>query len=178
MAVEAPFHLQRLFLPHQRHAVHLSVARGASHAFVHVNAVVEVDEVRQIVHARPLNRAACAEAFAHRFEERAVREDLRVAVHARLGGRNPREPGVFDGGMAVAAVDAVACDVAFVAELNRLFARDPRLGHPRGAVHFGEQAEEGGDEEHGAEDADPGNRVGAAMEDLRHRSVRRTDLIL
>ena len=53
MAVEAPLHLQRLFLPHQRHAIDLAVAGRAADAFVHVNAVVEVDEVGQVVHARP-----------------------------------------------------------------------------------------------------------------------------
>src|SRR4051812_384557 len=33
MAVDAPCHLQRLLLLHERHAVHLSVARRASDAF-------------------------------------------------------------------------------------------------------------------------------------------------
>src|SRR5713101_5521421 len=78
VAVEAPLHLQRLLLPHERHAVHLAVAGRAADALVHVDAVVEVDEVRQIVHARPLNRAARSEAVAHGIQQRAVREDLRV----------------------------------------------------------------------------------------------------
>ena len=42
-------------------------------------------------------------------------------------------------------------------------------GDPGRAVDFGEQAEQAGDEEDRAEDADPGDRVGAAMKDLRHR---------
>ena len=54
VAVEAPFHLQRLLLPHQRHPVDPAVARRAADALVHVDAVVEVDEVGQIVDARPL----------------------------------------------------------------------------------------------------------------------------
>jgi len=64
MTVETPFHLQRLLLPHERHAINLAVAGRAADALVHVNAVVEVDEVRQIVDARPLNRFAAAEALA------------------------------------------------------------------------------------------------------------------
>ena len=140
--------------------------------FVQVDAVVEVDEVRQIVHARPLDRAARAEAGADRFEERAVGEDLRMAVHARLGRRNAREGGVLDRRVAVAAVDAIAGDVALVAELDRLFARDVRLGHPGRAVDRVGEPEQAGDDEDGAEDADTGDRVGAAMKDLRHRSGR------
>ena len=72
--------------------------------------------------------------------------------------------------MAVAAVDAVAGDVALVAELDGLLARDVRLGHPGRAIDFVEQAEQAGDEEDRAEDTDAGDGVGAAMKDLRHRS--------
>ena len=52
----------------------------------------------------------------------------------------------------------------------RLLARDVGSGHPRRAVHLVEQTEQAGDEEDRAEDTDPCDRVGAAMEDLRHRS--------
>src|SRR5581483_1887284 len=72
--------------------------------------------------------------------------------------------------VAIAAVDAVAGDVTFVAELDRLLARHVRLGDPGRAVDFVEEAEERGDEKDGAEDTDPRDRVGAAMKDLRHRA--------
>src|SRR5207237_5661317 len=114
----------------------LPVTGRAADAFVYVNAVVEVHEVRQIVHARPLNRSPGAEAVAHRLEVRAVRKDLRMAIHARFGRRDPCERRILDRRMAVPAVDAVAGDVAFMAELNRLLARDVRLCHPRWAVHL------------------------------------------
>ena len=122
-----------------------------------------------------MNRSAGPEAVAHRLEERAVREDLRMAVHARLGRRDARKRRILDRGVAVPAVDAVAGDVPFVAELDRLLARDARAGDPRRAIDLLEQAEQAGDEEDRAEDADPSNRVGAAVEDLRHRSRRRTE---
>ena len=89
-----------------------------------------------------------------------------------LRRRDAGERRLLDRGVAVAAVDAVAGDVALVAELNRLLARDVRLGHPGRAVDLGEEAEQAGDEEDRAEDADPSNRVRAAMKDLRHRSRR------
>ena len=55
VAVEAPLHLQRLRLP-ERHLVDAPVAGGAADALVHVDAVVEVDEVGQVVDLDPLDR--------------------------------------------------------------------------------------------------------------------------
>jgi hypothetical protein len=54
--------------------------------------------------------------------------------------------------------------------LNRLLARHARFRDPRRTIHLVEDAEEHGNEEDGAEDTDAGNRVGAAVEYLRHRS--------
>src|SRR5438876_8019646 len=45
MTVEAPFHLQRLLLPHERHSIDRPVTRRAPDSLVNVNAVVEVDEI-------------------------------------------------------------------------------------------------------------------------------------
>ena len=85
----------------------------------------------------------------------------------------PANGDVFDRRVAVAAVDAVAGDVALVAELDRLFARDVDVGHPRATgLTSREDQQQSADEENRAEDADPRNRVRAAVEDLRHRSCR------
>src|SRR5207247_10954719 len=51
-----------------------------------------------------------------------------------------------------------------------LLARDLRLRHPGRSIDFSGEPEQTGDEEDGAKDADASNRVGAAVEDLRHRS--------
>src|SRR5262249_30979368 len=91
VTVEAPFHLKRLRLPHERHPIDRAMTRRTADAFVDMDAVVEVHEVRQIVHAGPLNRLARSEARAHRLEVRTVRKNLRVAVHARLRRWNPGE---------------------------------------------------------------------------------------
>src|SRR6516225_6392642 len=42
MAIQAPFHLQALCAPSQRHGPHGTVARGAAYSLVHMNAVVEI----------------------------------------------------------------------------------------------------------------------------------------
>src|SRR5262249_17975228 len=54
MTFEAPLHLQRRYLIRQRHQVDSPVTGGATNAFVDVNAVIEIDEVRQIVHSSPV----------------------------------------------------------------------------------------------------------------------------
>ena len=87
--------------------------------------MVEVDEVRQIVHARPLR--------CDRPVRKLSRTGSRNGLFAKicewqfmqvLVGGMPANDDVFDRGVAVAAVDAVAGDVALVAELDRLLARD------------------------------------------------------
>src|SRR5262249_47920445 len=55
MTFEAPLHLQRRYLIRQRHQVDSSVTGRATYAFVDVNAVIEIDEVRQIVHSSPVD---------------------------------------------------------------------------------------------------------------------------
>ena len=66
--------------------------------------------------------------------------------HARLRRGNARERRIFDRRVAIAAIDAVAGDVAFVTELNGLLAGDARLRHPGGAIDLVEDAEKSGDE--------------------------------
>src|SRR5205085_466321 len=56
MAVQAPLHLQGRIVVHQRHAIHGPVTGVATYSFVDVNAVIEVNKVRQIVDASPNQR--------------------------------------------------------------------------------------------------------------------------
>ena len=72
MAVDTPLHLERLLLVHQRHSIDLSVAGRAADALVDVNTMIEVDEVREVVHARPPDRPSGLETLADRIEKRAV----------------------------------------------------------------------------------------------------------
>jgi len=64
------------------------VTATAANSFVHVNAVIEVNEVRKIVHADPLQVLSGAEALADRFQHGRIGPDLRVTVHASASGRN------------------------------------------------------------------------------------------
>jgi len=96
MATEAPLHLKRSILIHQRHLVDWTMTGVAAHALGDVDAVIEKDEVGELVHSRPLKRLAGTIARANRLEKFGICPNLRVAVHAGLRRRNPGETRVFN----------------------------------------------------------------------------------
>src|SRR5437588_2233702 len=118
VAVDAPLHRERRGLKRERHPVDAAVARRATDAFGNMNRVVEVDEVRQAVHAAPVNGAVRGEAGAERLEHVGVRPDLGMAVHAGLRRRDAGEARGLDRSVAVAAVDAQSGDMMLMAERN------------------------------------------------------------
>jgi len=124
MAFEAPFHLQRRNLPCKRHLVYAAMASRAAHSFVNVDAVIEINEIRQVMDSRPFDRLARPEAFSHGRKVRAVRPKLRMAVHAGLGRGNTGKGGCLDSRMAIATIYSAIADVMLMAELHRLFARN------------------------------------------------------
>ena len=91
MTLEAPFHIQRRHLISERHQIDSAVTRRTADALVHVDAVIEIDEIGQIMHARPAYRLAGAPALANGFQVWRIRPDLCVAVHAGAGRRNSRK---------------------------------------------------------------------------------------
>jgi hypothetical protein len=148
------------------------VTGRAADAFVHVNAVIEIDKVGKIVHSCPPDRLARPPAFADRLEIRAVRPDLRMAIHTGLSRRNAGVSQLLDGRVTISAIDAVISDVMFVAELNGLFAREISLSVVRGPVEFKQEPDDYCDEENRAEDANFRDKVGTSMKDLAHRFAK------
>ena len=96
VTVEAPFHVKRVHSPGDRHLIHPPVASGATDSFRHVDAVIEIDVVWQIVHPVPLERRVRGEAFPHRREQRHVAKDLGVTMHAGLAGGHAGETRLLD----------------------------------------------------------------------------------
>ena len=131
MAIQAPLHLQRVLLPGERHPVHPPVATLTADYLVDVDAVIEIHEVRQIVDPRPADRGVVAETGAHRLQRRTRQPDLRMAIHAGLGGRNVGETRSLHRGVAIAAIQAQTAHVVRMAERDRLF---PRLHFARGVI--------------------------------------------
>src|ERR1051326_4984868 len=107
-----------------------AVARRTTDALRDVNRVIEVSEVRQIVHTHPLERLAGFETGPHRFEIRTVRPNLLMTVHADLRSSNTRGRRSLNRGVTVTTVDDVIADVVFMAELNWLLALDVGAGVP------------------------------------------------
>jgi hypothetical protein len=124
VALDAPLHQQGRRLEYERHLIDLAVTRGAAHSFVDMNAVIEIDEIRQPVNLHPLDGLVGAIALPHGLEVISVVEEHRVAVHAGLCGGDTRDGRGFYARVTVSAVDAIVADVVFVAELHRLLARD------------------------------------------------------
>src|SRR5215472_3528184 len=129
MAADAPLHLQRGVIEHHRHAIDRPVAGVAANPLGHVNAVIEIHKIRQIVHPIPHQRFTTAEAFAYGFEDWRRSPNLRVAVHAGLGRRESGEARLFDRGVAVAAINAQGSYVVLMAEGRRLRPHNPSIGH-------------------------------------------------
>ena len=131
MAFQTPFHLQRRLLPGQRHLVHPAMTGFAAYALIHVNAVIEINEIRQIMHPRPRDRGIVAKARSNRLERRAGVPDLRMTVHASFGRRNIGEPRSLHRRMAVTTVQPHVTHMVGVAEWHRLLSCDTGLRGPR-----------------------------------------------
>src|SRR5579863_8185216 len=69
MTIDAPVHVQRVFLVRERHLIDAAVAGGASDALVDVNTVIEVYKVRQVVDTGPFQRFPAAEAGSHGLQK-------------------------------------------------------------------------------------------------------------
>src|SRR5579863_538999 len=168
MASEAPLHLQRFLLIHQRHRVDRAVAGIAADAFGDVNAVIEINEIGKLVDARPLQRLAGTVAGAHRFEQLGIGPDLRVAIHAGLGWRNTGETRGLNRSVAITAIDAESGDVMLMAEWDRLRLAHSGVGHVGGSLNDVKNPPQCRNDKHGAKNGGAGQTIRAAMKDLRH----------
>ena len=168
VTLKAPLHEQRVFAPRHRHLIHRAVTRRAIDSPANVNAVIEINEVRKIVHASPFERAVLAKTGAHGFERRTIGPNLRMAIHARLRWRNSCEVTFFDRCVAVTAVDTDTRHMMLVAERHRLHAHHARLREVWGPDDGTDHRCQSRDDKHRAEDADSRQRVRAAVKNLGH----------
>jgi len=171
VAIQAPMHQQRAGLKHQGHLVYLAVAGRAANAFVNVNAVIEINVVRQPMYAHPFNRFIGSIAFPNGLEISGIVEQNRMAVHARFRRRNSRGGGGLNRGMTIAAIDTIIADVMFVAELNRLLAGDVLVRQIGSARQTHDGAKPQGSEQRAKKDTDLGDKIRAAVKNLSHVNV-------
>lgn len=127
MALNAPFHLQRGYFRNKRHLIDAAVARRAADAFGDVDRMIEINVVRKIVNARPVNRNTGLPTVSDRRQVTRGIKELRVAVHTRFRRRHTGRGAALDGRMAIPAVDSIVTDMVLVAELHRLQLDEVRL---------------------------------------------------
>src|SRR5690606_11958616 len=104
MAIETPGHVQRFGLGHHRHLVNPTVTGFAADTLAHMDGVIEVDMICEIVDANPGQRLRFAGADPHRFQYLGFGGDLAMTAHAGFGGGHTGVIALFDSAMAVAAV--------------------------------------------------------------------------
>ena len=168
MAVQTPLHLQRVLRIHQRHLVHTPVARRAAQPLVHVNLMAEINKVRQIVHLGPHKRLPARPTRPHRLQQLRVRPDLRVAVDARLGRRNPRVARLLHRRVTVLALQTQSLHVVLMAERHRLIRPLPLAGHPGRALQLVQRDPQGNHDQPRQYKAHASQSIGAAVKYLRH----------
>ena len=68
MTINTPSHIKGLVAIGERHLADGAVTGRAAHPFIHMNAVIEINEIRLGVDARPLQRYVRCVTGAHRFQ--------------------------------------------------------------------------------------------------------------
>jgi len=119
-----------------------------------------------------LERFARAITGANRLEQLGVGPDLRVAIHARFRRWNARKTRGLDRSVAVTAVDAESGHVMLMAEWNGLRLAYARIGNERGTLNDVHNPARNDNEKHCTENGGTGQRIRAAMKDLRHSLLR------
>ena len=168
VAFEAPRHMERILLVHERHTVHRSMTGRAGDPFGDVDAMIEIDILEEIVDPRPVNRLARAVGLAEGFQNFGVGPNLGMTAHAGLGGRDSGERRFFHSAVAIAAVDTQTADMVFMTERDGLFSNDILLVHVRAGGKLVENIDERRQNEQATENAGFGKVVCESVEYLRH----------
>ena len=111
------------------------MAGRAADSFCDVDAMVEINEIRQIIDSRPMQRFAFAIACANWFKQRRVRPDLRMTRHAGFRRGNSGEGRIFHARVAITAIQAKPADMMFMTERDRLRERHVGARPERRAIN-------------------------------------------
>jgi hypothetical protein len=120
VTIQAPFHVQRVLAAHERHVVDRAVALFASDATRHMNAVIEIDKVGQIVDASPANWLPGSGALVQSRQFWAVPPDQPMTRETCFRGWQPCEGRDLDSGVAIPAIDSQLTRVVAVTKFDRL----------------------------------------------------------
>ena len=129
MALEAPFHIQGVFLVHERHLVDLAMTGLTSYTLADMDVMLEVDEIGQIVDTCPTQCHIIPVTGADRLEDGSLGPNHRVTGHAGFGRGDTGKSRGFYRGVAVPAVDTHTSHMVFVTERDRLILRNSNLAY-------------------------------------------------
>lgn len=90
MTFETPLHAERSGLDSERHGFDLTVTAYAAHPATEVDAVIEIDEIRKIIHPLPGDGRSVPKTLPDRFQHGSVLPDLSMAAHAGFRRRHSR----------------------------------------------------------------------------------------
>lgn len=123
MAVQAPCHVKRVRFPGKRHLVDSPMTGFTTDSLGHMNTVIEVNIIWQVIHPIPLDRLTGAKAFPYGFKHGTLAPDLTVTGHAGFRWREIGKGRCLHRLMAVSAINAVINHVMLMAERDRLLNR-------------------------------------------------------
>ena len=89
VAIQTPPHVQGMGFPGQRHLIDLAVTGRAAHPFLDMDAVVEENKIRKLVHSIPTQRLLSGQTCSDWCEHGGIGPDVRVTSHAYLCWGNP-----------------------------------------------------------------------------------------
>ena len=145
------------------------MTRRTAHTLVHMNAVIEISVVRQVVHPDPFDRFAAAKAGSDRLEIRALRPNLFMTIHAGVSWRHPSRGSNFHRRMAVAAINTIVAHVVLMTKLDGLLAFNPLPCVPGGTIQLRGHPQRSDQDKNGAIDGELREGVRAVMKNLWHR---------
>lgn len=172
VTLDTPFHLERILFVNGRHLIDRPVTGRAAYALCDMNAVIEIDVLRKVVNAVPLDRFVISEACSDRLKVRSIGPKLAVAIHTRLGRRHTGGCGCLDRLMAISAVNTVIAHVMLVRELHRLLyfeVLSRQIGRPR---KLRPGVKTNARQQYNRDHADLRNVIGALSKDLCHLKTR------
>lgn len=172
MTIQAPPHVQSLSLARQRHLIDPPMTIRAADSFCDVNAVIEIDVVRQVIHPCPFQRFPSGETFANRRQHWRVGPQLRMAGHARFSRWNPRKRRLLHRRVAVAAIYPVVGNMMLMAKWDRLLQRDIDLRRIWRPVNNRRSPTGSACQHHNADNNNPSMDVGAFRKKLGHNKLR------
>jgi hypothetical protein len=108
------------------------MTRRAADACVDVNAVIEINKVRQNVHTIPSDRLMVVVSIPNWRKHWTRRENLAVTIHTDFDRGHSGEGRVLYRRVTIAAIDSIVADVMLVAERHWLIDVDAHAGRVRG----------------------------------------------